>query len=281
MKRLLPALVLASVAALPFVSQGCIVSSCGDNCTQFETPVRFEAAAESDSEPYTDGLGIKVVGVNGNITVTPGTSSNVEVTYKPFILDKKDNEENAKAHMAKNLITDISTTGSDIVIRTDRASGSSSTLGADIVVKLPAGFDGRFEIDQNNGEVSADLGSLAATATVVKNIGAGSVTMHNAVGPVDITADVGDVDVSIKTWGTAKGTIHAGNGQIDVEVPSDIDGTITLNCDDLSEISVSGVPSSWTGDTEDPQSKAFTAGTGVGAALDVVNDFGDIHLNID
>jgi hypothetical protein len=279
--RFLPLLILTA-AVVPF-AEGCVIGQCDNNasnCLQIGPATRFEGNAKTASSPYVAGQGVRVASVNGNVKVSVGSTDHVEVSYVPFVLDKKTNEAAAKSQIDSNLVVDVSLVGNDVVVKSSTKSGSSSSLGADLTIKLPQGFSGAFEIAQQNGEVTADLGSSSAvTSTKVVNSGAGSVSVVGARGALTVSGDVGDVTVGVSQWGKAgeNGTIHSGNGAVTLSVPSAADGQLVLTADGM--ITLSSVPSSWT-KTETSTSKTFTMGAGTGAHLDVKNDFGDIALTV-
>ena len=276
----LPLLILTA-AVVPF-AQGCIIGQCDNgaaNCTQFQPATRFEEPAKTSSAAYVAGQGVRVSSINGNVKVTVGATDKVEVSYVGFVLDKKTNEAGAKSQIDTNLVVDVSTVGNDVVIKSSRKSGSSSSLGADITVKLPQAFSGAFDIDEQNGEVTADIGATSAASTRVVNSGAGSVSVVGARGAITVSADVGDVIVGISAWGKGgeNGTIKSGNGDITLTVPAAADGQLVLTAD--GKITVGTTPATWT-KNETATSKAFTMGAGAGAHLDVTNDFGNIALTV-
>lgn len=281
MKRFLPLLILSLAASAPFVG-GCVIGQCDNgqtNCIQAEPATRFEGPQKTATSAYAAGQGVRIRSVNGVVKVTVGTSSQVEVTFQPFALDKKTNQAGAESQMNNNLDVGITTSGNDVVVSATRKSGSSSGLGADITVKLPASFNGAFEVDQANGDVSASLGSTSPTATIVKNTGAGSVVVSGAAGALSLTTDVGDVTLGVSKWGAAgeDGSVHTGNGNISLTVPSAADGQLVLTAD--GKITASGVPTTWA-KNETSTSQAYTMNQGAGAHVDVTNDFGDIALSV-
>jgi hypothetical protein len=283
MNRLLPALLITVSAAVPFL-EGCVIGQCDNNqknCIQLEPATRFEGTPKTQSAAYASGQGVRIQSTNGVVKVTQGTSSQVEVTFQPFALDKKTNEAGASSAMQNNLILSASTVGNDVVVSASRKSGSSSGLGADITVKLPAGFNGAFEVDQDNGEVDVDFGTLTPAGTAVKDTGAGSLNVKGAAGPLDITTDVGDVIVTVAKWGAAgeDGTVHTGNGNISFTAPTAADGQLVLTAN--GKISIpSTLPASWA-KNETATSTAFTMGKGAGGHVDVKNDFGDVALLVE
>jgi hypothetical protein len=270
---------LIALAPVSVLSTGCVLE-CEDQdgvtvCTG-ENAVRFEAPARESSVAYTAGSAIEIVGENGEIRVVPGSGSEVGVSVVPFILDKASNEENASAHMEKNLEVSAVDEGGRVVVRVTRADGSSGALGGDVTVTLPAGFDGAFSVRQGNGGVDVDLGGTAAASTSVVHDGAGSISVSGARGLLEIVASTGDVTVDVDAWAASgDGRIFTDNGDIVLSLPAAADGTLTLTASD--QLTESGVPETWTAAGEG-NAKSYTMGAGAGGHVDVTADFGSISL---
>jgi hypothetical protein len=276
MKRSLVAYApLALVAALAVPSGGCIVGECEDgrdNCVRAESTVEYTGNAADASAAYTSGQGVQIVSHNGQVDVQVGNGDEVEVVFRPFTRNTGDaeGEEAAMAELADKLVLEV-TEGNTIQVRVATRDGATSFLGAHIEVTLPSSFDGAFEVSSNNGSVEADLGgSVPASTTVVTDNG--SLEVYGARGPLEIEGGNGDVTVSVDEWaGGGTGSIFADNGDIDLTVPSDANGTMTLVAS--GQIVDEGVP----GDkAENDGGTSFTMGDGEGAHVDVTADFGDI-----
>jgi hypothetical protein len=243
--------------ALAAPLSGCKVEASGS----LETPVRYEGSSQSLSAAYTSGMAVQISGPNGNIDVKSGGGSDVSVKFSPFILDKRDNEDNARAHMEKNLSFTVgeSTDGSTIVVQVDKASGSSGGLGADIVVSLPDGFDGNFVLDQGNGGTDINLGSFSPLN-------------------LDIFSDNGSVDLTLGAF--APGTVTLdGAGDLYLGIPADSNGELTALTDGVGDIVITNTPSTWEASPDNSeQAQSFTMGDGTGGRLDLVADF-DIEID--
>jgi hypothetical protein len=258
-------------------AQGCIISKCDDgrpNCTEFETPVRYEGSEETQSVAWTAGTAIRVVSVNGQVDVKQGSGTEVSATFQPFILEEDSGEDRAREAMEEDLVVEVTDEGGTIVVKSSRKEGSSGALGADIVVSLPAAFDGAFEVAQNNGSVTVDLSGSTPLSTTVVNDGAGDLAVFGARGKLTVTADVGDVDLTIAEWSTENGSVFTDNGDIDITVPRAADGTLILVGDAITE---EGVPETWTSDG----AGTYTMNAGMGGTVDVTSDFGDVHLFVE
>src|SRR5262249_37989407 len=125
-------------------ASGCYVS--------VEPATKFQGTPETFSEPYASGTTIHIVSNNGNVNVAGGGASDTaKVTFHPFVMDKDSNEAGARDQMERDLILFHGMEKNELVFRVTRQNGASSTLGADIDVTLPSGFDGNFAVNQNNG----------------------------------------------------------------------------------------------------------------------------------
>jgi hypothetical protein len=276
--RLLASVLLPTLA-FAAVGQGCIISDCDngqDNCVEFQTPTRYELEEETLSAPWTAGKAIRVVSANGQVNVVQGNSAEVSATFGAFTLHEEDKEDEARREMTDNLNVEVTDSGSEILVRSATTEDASGGTGADITVRLPAGFDGAFSVVQDNGSVEVDLTGSTPASTSVVNDGAGSLTVYGAQGALEVIASTGDVTLSIGSWPAAgsSGTVFTDNGDIDVDVPATADGTIILSAE--GELTENGVPETWTATAD-----GYTMGTGMGGTVDITTDFGDIILNVE
>jgi hypothetical protein len=274
--RFLASVVLPTLA-FAAVGQGCIISDCDngqDNCIEIQTPTKYTLDPETQSAAWTTGQGIRIVSANGQVNVTQGSSSEVSATFTAFTLHEEDKEDEARREMTQNLDVSVTDEGGQIVVKVTTTSEANGGTGADIDVKLPAGFDGAFEVVQDNGSVDVDLDGSTPASTRVVNDGAGSLSVSGARGAIEITASTGDVSVSVAEWPTMNGSVYTDNGDIAITVPSDADGSISLTAE--GEITESGVPTTWVATAD-----GYTMGAGTGGAVDVTTDFGDIVLTVE
>ena len=274
--RLLASVVLPTLA-FAAVGQGCIISDCEngqDNCIQFKPATKYTLEAETQSAAWTTGKAIRIVSANGQVNVPQGSSSDVQATFRAFTLNEEDKEDAARREMTENLDVTVTDAGTEIVVKVATTSDANGSTGADIDVKLPSGFDADFVVLQDNGSVDVDLGGSTPTATRVINDGAGSLSVSGARGTLEITASTGDVDLSVAEWPSADGSVFTDNGDINITVPSDANGAISLFAD--GELTENGGPTSWAATSD-----GYTMGTGVGGTVDVTTDFGDIVLSVE
>ncbi len=274
--RLLASVLLPTLA-FAAVGQGCIISDCDngqDNCVEFQTPTRYELEDETLSAAWTTGKAVRVVSANGQVNVVQGSSAEVSATFGAFTLHEEDKEDEARREMTENLKVEVTDSASEILVRVTTTEDASGGTGADITVRLPSGFDGAFEVAQDNGSVEVDLTGSTPASTKVVNDGAGSLTVYGARGELDVTASTGDVTLSIASWPAGNGTVFTDNGDIDVSIPSSAEGTLILSAE--GELTEDGIPATWT-ETAD----GYTMGTGVGGTVDITTDFGDIILTVE
>ena len=282
--------VAAVLVSVPAVS-GCIVTQNSDGSVTLEGGTRYEGTAVSKSVAYAAGMGVRVVGVNGDIKVSTGSTSDLSATFKPFTLQKGDSTgaQNAKDEMNNHIQFSVGTQGGEVVVSVARDGGASGNLGADVEVVLPASLSGAFTVQQGNGNVVASLpasfaGAVsvaqsngdtdlslggAASAVTVDNTGAGAVQVSGASGRLAITGPF-DVSVSVSAWAAAgqDGAITAGDlGSLTLTAPATATGTITAQAG--GQIKDSGLPSNWASAGEG-SSKSYTMGSGAGAKVALV-----------
>jgi hypothetical protein len=251
-------------------ASGCYVS--------VEPATRFEGTPETFSEPYGSGTPLHVVSNNGNVKVVAGSASDTaKVTFHPFVMDKDSNEAGARDQMEKDLILYHGMENGELVFRVTRQDGASSTLGADIDVALPSGFDGNFIVNQNNGDIDADLRGGTPTATRVDSTN-GSVKISGAAGPLSIKAGTGTASISVAAWSTSNGTVALGNGDLDFSAPANANGSIQAFAKN-GVVNDAGVSSSWTSQANSAGSKSYTMGDGMGGNVSLSTDLGDITLS--
>jgi hypothetical protein len=278
---------LASFSAL-LVGMGAFVTGCeceeveqnntdSDNntsqtVTQCESLKKFVGTSTTVSLPYTGGYDLVVEGANGNIDVEIGSGTEVTVEFQPFSWRGFSKESEAKADIENDLVTTFVDDGS-MHVEVDRKDGFSSGLGADIVITLPASFDGGVNIDPNNGFVEASLGGQAAFVTI-HNDGSGDIDVIGASGPLDLIGEF-DITVEVAAWATTDGSVksNGGLGNVSISVPAGANGSIQAVSQSGVVLSPSPLPADWTEDAAGDNSKTFTFGTDVGG--NVVVDAGD------
>jgi hypothetical protein len=283
-------LAVASLFVCAPAVTGCIVTQNSDGSVTLESGTTYKGSVAQKSVPYTAGQAVRIVGVNGKISVSTAGSSDVVASFQPFTLGKGDSsgEQKAKDEMNSYLQLSASSQGSEIVIQASRTGGSGN-LGADIsvtvpsalsgaftvqqgngdvVVALPGDFPGAVSVQQDNGDVELALGGKAASVAVTST-GAGDVSVTGASGRLAITGPF-DVAVTVASWAGEgeDGSIKAGSlGTLSVRIPADVNGTLTAQAG--ASIKDGGISSSWASSGEG-SSKSYTMGTGKGAKVALV-----------
>ncbi|XXT20402.1 hypothetical protein WME94_02375 [Sorangium sp. So ce429] len=254
-------------AASAAATAGCVVT--------VEPLVRYEGTDETAHVEYIPTQSVRIVSVNGQVDVTTGNVSDVQVTFSPFTMRKEGERELAIAEIENQLELSAKTQG-EIVIEVDKVgSNISGYLGADIRVVLPANFDGGLRVDQNNGSIDVDLDGAPSLATTIASEN-GSIDVVGARGEIHVATQNGSVSVDLDAWSDADGSITSGNGSIELSVPADVDGTMTAHTD-LGEISEHNLPSTWATASNDGGT-SYTMGDGDGGLLELSTELGDINI---
>jgi hypothetical protein len=258
---------LAATFAAPL--SGCVVRA------QVEPLVRYEGTPVTDSLTYNSNLPLRIHSANGNVTVVPGGSDKVEVVFSPFVMGEQGQEEAARREMDTRLETFFGGTG-ELLVEVTQLEGASGGLGADIEVRLPASFNGTFEVWQDNGGIDIDLSGTSAASTIVDSDN-GSVTVEGARGRLDVYTDNGSVDMDVDAWSAENGEVRTGNGDITFALPANVNGKMTASSG--SEVIEQNIPASTWATAGQSPARSYTMGTGVGGQVDIVTEgLGDITI---
>jgi hypothetical protein len=261
--------IAAIVLSAPLFA-GCAITQNSDGSVTLQSLTTYDGTPESKSVAYAPGDSLRIVGVNGDITVTSSSSSTVDVTFKPTTKGKGDDAGKKQAtDEMNNQIHYAVSSGGEIVVQVTRDSGANAYLGADVVVAIPPSFNGAFTVQQGNGDVDVQLGG-GATSVTVKNDGAGDISVAGASGALNISGGF-DVKVGVSAWASAghDGSITAGDlGNISISIPATSNGTLTAQAG--GKISDGGLPSNWASAAAADNSKSYTMGDGTGAKVALV-----------
>ena len=264
-----------SLAAIAVPLSGCKI----EGELHAETLVRYEGQDRNDSAAYTAGQSLLIQSRMGNVDVLAGSGDSLEVTFQPFTMDTKDNEQIATDQIREMLNTELTTEGDLIKVEVWRDDGASGNLGADVIVTLPAGFDGDFQLNEEQGFVEIDLAGRARS-TKVTHTGPGDVTVTGASGPleIDMSEGVGDAEVDVARWGA--GFVTTSNGDINIWVPAGANGSIQASANSVEPVVVGPdpLPADWTVAENSPSSKSFTFGEGGDNVVLTTEDLGDIFI---
>jgi hypothetical protein len=118
----------------------CIEDAAGTKCTA-KSLKRYEGAPPApqllDRAP---GSPLTVDVQYGNVLLQRSGSGKVEVQFMPYVFAGHDEQQVASQMLAQNLVTTAAVTNGTVV--TVRRNGGTNGLGADVVVRVPDGFDG-------------------------------------------------------------------------------------------------------------------------------------------
>jgi hypothetical protein len=148
MTRLFGSLSVLSLCAASVMLGGCTAKSLK----------AFEGEPVVTSEDYTPGTNVTIQGVYGDIFVTEGESGVVRTTFKPFVYEGYDDEDQARDAMENNLDLEVSTSGDTTTISASRHDATNG-LGSHITVELPEEFDGVLVV-QNEGDGAINQGHI-------------------------------------------------------------------------------------------------------------------------
>ncbi len=218
-----------------------------------ETPVRYEDSSPRNvEEPWVSGQNIRIDGMYGDIDVVEGSSADtLSVDVLRFHYWQQDEEAEARQMMDDHIQYGIDNAADELVVYTERTSGGSNGLGADITVRLPTGFDGSLMVRNrsdgpiNPGDIDVqytagafavnvdtdDLGDcrVRGTTSVTQTVANcdGEIDIRGIADAVDINAtglETGEaVDVRIAAISadfTAGGTINADDGDVSLTLPT-------------------------------------------------------------
>jgi hypothetical protein len=271
---------LASACAL-LLGASFLTTGCAQNChdetdpdtgktvrvCEAETVTIFRASEPTvETLAYTAGYNITVKNDNGDVDVRKGSGTDLTVEFRPFSGRAERDEDIAVRDMTEDLEL-IATADGELVVHANKKDGSNSLLGCDMVVTLPAGFDGAVILDNDNGPLDADLTGGTPASTTLTMDGAGTSNITGAAGPLNIQgASAGDTTVTLSSdplaWGG--GTITAGGpGDVTVSVPSGANGSIQIQACGDNAINAPSLPSDWVASPDNSDvSQSYTMGSG-------------------
>lgn len=254
-----------------------------EGCVQFESLKKFVGTSETKQVSWATGGKVRIDSRNGRVVVKAGSAADlISVEFTPFSWRGHTKRDEAVAEIENKLekVADGDGSGGALV-KTSRKSGSTSGLGADIVVTLPSNFDGILEIEQDNGFV--EVQSVAsASAISLTNTGAGDceisagpsvksttvkcdfdIAVYNVADAVSVhSTGLGDVDVALASVaaGSAGGSVKADKGSVKFTVPgSDV---FSVQATATGTVDMGTPPSGCTVNEAAANSKTLACGTG-------------------
>lgn len=250
MKTWLSSLSFASLAlGALLAASGCEVQDCTEKdadgvCLQGKSLKKFVASEPEVFEAaWVPGAPVSLDGVNGSIEVRQGTGSLVRAEVTRFVLRAYDTpiekvQENLEKLALEKEGNAGGTTGA-VSVRTRRLDGAVSTLGADVVLFLPATFDGALTIRQRNGSTKVLSSGEAASLGVTSDNGSCDVSVGSSAASLNVDCDNGGIDVTIAgVPAAAQGTIRSGNGDVAVSFPGSAKFSVQAQTGNLGAVSV-------------------------------------------
>ena len=147
-------------------------------CT-IETTEKYVGDPFTRDADWTSGQNLDVTGLNGQIEVVRGEEGVVRATFEPFTFRGSDEASEAKNEMENILVAEVVDNGDSIIVRTNRESGGSSSLGALITIEIPPDFDAGIYVEQGNGDAEVNFVGEAAEVRI-DNDGSGECYVYGA-----------------------------------------------------------------------------------------------------
>jgi hypothetical protein len=192
-------------------------------CVQLKSLKRFRGANPIEGQAeWVPGAPITIDGRNGDIEVVQGADNVVRARFIPVVLLAYDSS-NERVNGQFDLLDAVAmgnaggVTGA-VLVKTSRKSGAASSLGADIRVEIPPGFDGALTVLQDNGQTDIDFAGNATSVKLNSGNGSCSVTSSAVATSVDLFCDNGDLSANISgaPAGTGTRSIHTDLGDINL-----------------------------------------------------------------
>ena len=278
---------LATALALPL--SGCYAElegeAFGEGSVEGETETHAErhyGAAETVSIEYTAGMDVRIESHLGNVRVVRGSSNaQVAVTFEPFITETELDDAAADAQIEQELDMTVEADGA-IVITAAREASASAQIGADIVVELPVGFSGDFQVDQVDGAVDVDLRGASPTSTSIETTGRGDVRVTGAAGELAVETAIGNVSIEVTSWSSEHGYVHVNeSGNISIDIAASANGSISVAAQGGVITEPSTMPAGWSkSDDCDETSGTYYFGDATGGMVDVWTHSGSVTLGV-
>jgi hypothetical protein len=288
-----------TLSVLPIIlavgTAGCEISDCpprGEDsdeteetrdgeCVVFKSLSKFTGDQVVNSVAWTSGSNVAIDGVNGKITIIEGQSSTqLSATVTPFVFRANDTEtEEARADMERLNVRIEADGAGNPVIQVTRASGSRTTLGGEIIVELPRGFDARLQVTQHNGAIETRYLGIGTDLAIDSNNGRVQVR-GAAVTGVDIQAGSGVEFAVGQLPSTGTGRIIASSGDIELSLPAS--GTYSVMATARGDsVDFGTLPAACTEEVAAENSKTLTCGGGgFNLTVDAQGLLGDVVATV-
>lgn len=203
------------------------------SCTVFKSTKRFVGDAEVQNTDWASGAEVVIDATLGDVRVIEGTTDNqVSVTATPFVRRAHDvSDEEARQSMEPFELRVGTDTDGTVQVLTLR-NGGNSTLGGDVVVELPRGFDGALTITNQTGQTKVETAGEAVS--VSNTVGDVEVTVAS-ISSVDLSVENGDITASFGAIadGATGGTIVSEFGAVILGMPGSGDYYVGATARDL------------------------------------------------
>ncbi|MCA9592033.1 MAG: hypothetical protein KC776_01945 [Myxococcales bacterium] len=131
----------------------CIEGANGVTCTA-KSLKRFDGAPpQAQAFNVTPGAPLNIDVQYGNVLVTRSTTPQVIVEFRPFCYAGHDEQATAQQFLTQNLR--MTATGAGAITAVSGRNGGSNGLGADVIVRVPDGFNGAINVlNRGDGPVN-------------------------------------------------------------------------------------------------------------------------------
>lgn len=182
----------------------------------------FTGTTSAKSAALMAGGNVSINNINGTLKITKSTSESVNATFRPFVWRAFNTSDADIQKSFSQLNTTVTADASgNVTVSTTRDSGAPSTLGANVVVEIPADFAGVLKVTQHNG--STDVAFSGNAAQLIVDSSNGSIDASaNAPSKLSLHSDNGSVTASAGSINDA--TLTSGNGSITASVGAVVDG---------------------------------------------------------
>jgi hypothetical protein len=181
---------------------------------------RFPGEPLVTESVVTPGGTLVVTSVKGALRIVEGTGSSVRTRIEPFILLPRDaSEASVRAELAKLQTQTSPGQVTGMYVQTSRGEGALATLGADITIEVPHGFDGSLSLSQVDGPTEVAIGGPISRISMNAANGPCDVVVGARAEEINLTCRDGDLTAIFE--GVAPGawssTLGALNGSATVD----------------------------------------------------------------
>jgi hypothetical protein len=176
------------------------------NCLVLKSTKEYRGTQQVENTDWAPGSAVNIDATLGDVKVVVGTVDNqVSVTVNPFVRRPSDVTDAQLAESFADFEARVGTdTDGTVQVLTLRKAGSNTTLGGDVIVEVPQGFDGALTISNKTGKTDVSIPSV--TAIDIHNTNGGITASFGAIGDGatggPMVTDLGDVILGMPSDGT-------------------------------------------------------------------------------